>query len=107
MFSILQPLQRMALTQPARTFSSLLSRDPFSSPMRNPLSALPTTPAGPFRLASPVQLQQTRFVTYGQEYQPSVLKRKRKFGFLKRLRTIGGRNCLARRMLKGRKKLSW
>ncbi|KAI8622796.1 ribosomal protein L34, partial [Chytriomyces sp. MP71] len=51
--------------------------------------------------------QQTRFTTYGQEYQPSVWKRKRKFGFLKRVRTIGGRKCLARRMLKGRKKLSW
>ncbi|KAI9333665.1 ribosomal protein L34-domain-containing protein [Obelidium mucronatum] len=50
---------------------------------------------------------QRRGVTYGQEYQPSVLKRKRKFGFLKRVNTVGGRKCLARRMLKGRKRLSW
>jgi large subunit ribosomal protein L34 len=48
-----------------------------------------------------------RSVTYGQEYQPSNLKKKRKFGFLQRLKTWGGRNILKRRMLKGRKYLSY
>ncbi|KAL2912235.1 hypothetical protein HK105_208303 [Polyrhizophydium stewartii] len=49
---------------------------------------------------------QVRCATYGQEYQPSTLKRKRKFGFLRRLKTLGGRKILKRRMLKGRKWLS-
>ena len=55
-----------------------------------------------------VNFNQTRgMAQYGSEYQPSVLKRKRMFGFLRRLRTVGGRKILKRRMLKGRKNLSW
>lgn len=44
-----------------------------------------------------------RWTTYGQEYQPSSRRRKRKFGFLARIRTRGGRKVLYRRHLKGRK----
>lgn len=47
-----------------------------------------------------------RYNTRGINYQPSCLKKKRKFGFLKRLRTYNGRLILQRRMLKGRKWLS-
>ena len=39
-------------------------------------------------------------------YQPSNLKRKRRHGFLARLRSVGGRKVLKRRRLKGRRKLS-
>ncbi|RIA96012.1 ribosomal protein L34-domain-containing protein [Glomus cerebriforme] len=49
---------------------------------------------------------QVRFRTYGREYQPSNLVRKRRHGFLARLRSKTGKKILARRRMKGRKYLS-
>ena len=41
-----------------------------------------------------------------QTYQPSRIKRNRKFGFRIRMKTRGGKMILARRRSKGRYKLS-
>ncbi|EEC46497.1 predicted protein [Phaeodactylum tricornutum CCAP 1055/1] len=38
-------------------------------------------------------------------FQPSILRKKRKMGFLVRLRTVGGRRVLHRRRAKGRARL--
>ncbi|SHO78737.1 Similar to S.cerevisiae protein YDR115W (Putative mitochondrial ribosomal protein of the large subunit) [Malassezia sympodialis ATCC 42132] len=43
-----------------------------------------------------------RYTTYGSEYQPSQRKRKRKHGFLARLRSRTGKKILVRRRAKGK-----
>uniref|UniRef100_A0ACD5VMH8 Uncharacterized protein n=1 Tax=Avena sativa TaxID=4498 RepID=A0ACD5VMH8_AVESA len=40
-------------------------------------------------------------------YQPSTIKRKRTHGFRARKATTGGRKVIARRIAKGRHKISW
>ncbi|HOE66499.1 MAG TPA: 50S ribosomal protein L34 [Candidatus Hydrogenedentes bacterium] len=41
-----------------------------------------------------------------QTFQPSVIKRKRTHGFLKRMATATGRDVIRRRRRKGRRRLS-
>ncbi|KAK9462721.1 mitochondrial 54S ribosomal protein bL34m [Lipomyces oligophaga] len=48
------------------------------------------------------QTIQRRWKARGNTYQPNSLKRKRRFGFLARLRSKTGRKILKRRTLKGR-----
>lgn len=51
-------------------------------------------------------LMGVRYTTYGSEYQPSQRKRKRKHGFLARLRSRTGKKILVRRRAKGKVFLS-
>ncbi|KAJ3014636.1 hypothetical protein HKX48_005035 [Thoreauomyces humboldtii] len=100
------PPRAPAASTSRSAFSTLLSRGsavPSPSPfnlMRSSPTVMPSTVSPLFEALRP------RFGTYGNEYRPSNLKRKRRHGFLKRLRTLNGRKMLKRRMLKGRKWLS-
>ena len=64
--------------------------------IRSPVS-VPTSPPADATLEILQALQRT--------YQPSVLRRKRRHGFLKRNASVGGRKVLQRRRERGRKTL--
>lgn len=81
------------------TFRSTLFSTSLSS-SRILLNSIPAT------RVSLLEVVQIRGAKYGMEYQPNNLKRKRKHGYLKRIRTPGGRKILERRKAKGRKWLS-
>lgn len=78
-----------------------------SSPANTLLANTPNSTLLPPPVAGPTSIfdvfnQQKRFKARGNTYQPSTLKRKRRAGFLARLRTRGGRKILQRRRAKGR-----
>ena len=56
--------------------------------------------APPRRVPSPMLAHTKR------TYQPSVLIRKRRHGFLSRITSVGGRRVLAQRRAKGRRKFT-
>ncbi|KAH6568388.1 hypothetical protein BASA50_000033 [Batrachochytrium salamandrivorans] len=105
------PFSRLPSSVPSmQSVSRQLSSLSISSGIgRQLLIAAPTSisrSATVMRRALVFQGMSVRHATYGQEYQPSTLVRKRRFGFLARLKTLNGRKILKRRMIKGRKRLT-
>ncbi|SPO32155.1 related to 50S ribosomal protein L34 [Ustilago trichophora] len=84
---------------PTSTISSLLSTT------RSPILSLLSSSSVAANTPSPSG-QQVRCVTYGSEYQPSQRIRKRRHGFLARIKTRNGRKTIMRRKFRGKAKLS-
>ena len=103
----------MLIFRPLARSISILSGGPLSGSsvsgfrpnLRRPVLASNLEPSfgGVF---SGITATQRRFKARGHTFQPSTLRRKRKFGFLARLRNRGGKKILARRREKGRWYLS-
>ena len=60
----------------------------------------------PVHAPPPVPEQDTLIAMPKRTYQPNRLKRKRTHGFLRRLKTRGGRKILERRRAKGRHRIA-
>ena len=94
--------------------STVYTRTPMTTAWRAPIPSSPILSMTRPMLwnknvgASPSQipLGGVRFTTYGSEYQPSQRKRKRKHGFLARLRSRTGKKILIRRRAKGKTAIS-
>ncbi|KAF9582240.1 hypothetical protein BGW38_000467 [Lunasporangiospora selenospora] len=98
---------RTKLAPVARTQFSAIAAAPASgiSAAAVPTGSIFSSLIG-FRLPMGFGSNQVRFVTYGREYQPSQRVRKRRHGFLARMKSRTGRNIILRRLAKGRKYLS-
>ncbi|CAO3564443.1 unnamed protein product [Mortierella alpina] len=94
----LAPVARTQLTAISAVSSPAAAMMPSSNSVFSALTG--------FRLPSVFGSSQARFVSYGREYQPSQRVRKRRHGFLARMKSRGGRKIIQNRLLKGRKYLS-
>ncbi|ODQ65858.1 hypothetical protein NADFUDRAFT_46468 [Nadsonia fulvescens var. elongata DSM 6958] len=88
---------------PSTLNSSLAGRESTANiAMGSPLLAVPTMGL----MSSLAGALQVRWKSRGHTFQPNTLKRKRKFGFLAKMRAKLGRVIISRRRAKGRWYLS-
>ncbi|KAF9957240.1 hypothetical protein BGZ72_002021 [Mortierella alpina] len=97
---------RTKLAPVARTQLTAISAAPSPAVALMPSTSSVFSALTGFRLPSVFGSSQARFVSYGREYQPSQRVRKRRHGFLARMKSRGGRKIIQNRLLKGRKYLS-
>ncbi|KAF8608847.1 hypothetical protein BDV93DRAFT_210547 [Ceratobasidium sp. AG-I] len=102
---LLRPAPRITSTATVRpiAFSPILSR--LAPSLLSGAFRRPTLPAAYVPGSVLGALAQARH-SHGDEYQPSQRVRKRRHGFLARLRSRSGRKVLARRRFKGRRSLT-
>ncbi|CAI4037996.1 hypothetical protein SMKI_04G3340 [Saccharomyces mikatae IFO 1815] len=98
LFARLYQLQSRRMISSISSFSALTVLRPQTSMIMNssPLKTMSLTTFG-FGF-----IDQRRWKSRGNTYQPSTLKRKRTFGFLARAKSKQGSKILKRRKLKGR-----
>ncbi|KIS66183.1 mitochondrial 54S ribosomal protein bL34m [Mycosarcoma maydis] len=101
------PLASSVLSRFASTRSCSITRISPITPRICTLLAQPRTTVLSLLPASAApSIAPVRCVTYGSEYQPSQRIRKRRHGFLSRIKTRNGRKTIMRRRFRGKAKLS-
>ncbi|CAN6596912.1 large ribosomal subunit protein bL34m [Trichomonascus vanleenenianus] len=104
MFAVLRRTVARQLPSTVRSFSLLSGRSALSALRAGPTAA-PSFNSITNSL-TPFTASQVRWKAMGNNYQPSTVRRKRRLGFLARMRSRTGRRIIARRKTKGRWYLS-
>ena len=106
--SICMAEQQQYQQSQSHTFSLLKLQSPYNPWMSSSLSkSLVQGLSIPFqKISASNWMENVATWLIKRTFQPSIIRKRRKQGFLKRHKSVGGRRMLKRRMLKGRKRLA-